>query len=57
MKKEEDYERISKAYQIVGLSIREISRQYGHGRALIRKTLEHALPEPYQIKTPGMQAS
>ncbi|KAF0106325.1 MAG: putative transposase, partial [Chloroflexi bacterium] len=52
MKKVEDYERIRKAYHIEGLSIREISRQYGHGRTLIRKTLEHAVPEPYQIKTP-----
>jgi transposase len=52
MKKVEDYERIRKAYHIEGLSIREISRQYGHGRTLIRKTLEHAVPEPYQINCP-----
>ena len=52
MKKVEDYERIRKAYHIEGLSIREISRQYGHGRTLIRKTLEHGVPEPYQINCP-----
>ena len=46
MKKVEDYERIRKAYHIEGLSIREISRRYKHGRRLIRKALEHAAPEP-----------
>ena len=49
MKKVEDYERIRKAYHIEGLSIREISRRYKHGRKLIRKALEHAAPEPFQI--------
>ena len=44
MKKVEDYERIRKAYHIEGLSIREISRRYRHGRTLIRKALERAYP-------------
>ena len=57
MKKVEDFERIRKAYHVEGLSIREISRKYGHGRALIRKALEHAVPDKYQIKCPGMQTS
>ena len=52
MKKVEDYERIRKAYHIEGLSIREISRRYKHGRKLIRKALEQAAPEPYQIIQP-----
>jgi transposase len=52
MKKVEDYERIRKAYHIEGFSIREISRQYGHGRKLIRKALERAVPGPYQINQP-----
>jgi transposase len=52
MKKVEDYERIRKAYHIEGLSIREISRRYKHGRKLIRKALEHATPEPFQINPP-----
>ena len=52
MKKVDDYERIRKAYHIEGLSIREISRRYGHGRKLIRKALEHAAPGPYQINQP-----
>src|SRR5450756_2495888 len=49
MKKVEDYEQIRKAYHIEGLSIREISRRYKHGRKLIRKALENAAPGPYQI--------
>jgi transposase len=52
MKKVEDFEVIRKAYHIEGLSIREISRRYKHGRKLIRKALEHAVPGPYQITQP-----
>jgi len=52
MKKVEDYERIRKAYHIEGLSIREISRRYKHGRKLIHKALENAAPGPYQIIQP-----
>jgi transposase len=52
MKKVEDYEQIRKAYHIEGLSIREISRRYKHGRKLIRKALENAAPGPYQIIQP-----
>lgn len=49
MKKVDDYERIRKAFHIEGLSIREISRRYGHGRRLIRKALEHPIPDKYQL--------
>ena len=49
MKKVDDYERIRKAYHIEGLSIREISRRYGHGRRLIRKALERPIPDKYQM--------
>jgi len=52
MKKVEDYEKIRKAYHIEGLSIREISRRYKHGRKLIRKALENVAPGPYQIIQP-----
>jgi transposase len=49
MRKVDDYERIRKAYHIEGLSIREISRRYGHGRRLIRKALERPVPDRYQL--------
>jgi transposase len=52
MKKVDDYEQIRKAYHIEGLSIREISRRYGHGRRLIRKALEHPIPDKYQLDQP-----
>jgi len=52
MKKVDDYERIRKAYHIEGLSIREISRRYNHSRRLIRKALEHPVPEKYQLGQP-----
>ncbi len=48
MRKVDDYERIRKAYHIEGLSIGEISRRYGHRRRLIRKALEHLVPDRYQ---------
>jgi transposase len=50
MKTVEDYERIRKAYYVDGLSIRAISREYGHGRDLVRKALEHPEPPGYQLK-------
>jgi len=56
MRKVEDYERIRKAYHIEGLSIREISRQYGHGRRLVRKALEHPVPDRYQLSQPRKSA-
>lgn len=52
MKKVDEYERIRKAYHIEGLSIREIGRRYRHGRKLIRKALDHAVPSPYQLTQP-----
>jgi transposase len=52
MRKVDDYEKIRKAYHIEGLSIREISRRYGHGRRLIRKALERPVPDRYQLSQP-----
>lgn len=52
MRKVEDYEKIRKAYYLEGLSIREISRRHGHGRRLVRKALEQATPERYQLNQP-----
>lgn len=52
MKKVDDYERIRKAYHIEGLSIREISRRYKYSRRLVRKALEHPIPEKYQLGQP-----
>jgi transposase len=52
MKKVDDYEQIRKAYHIEGLTIREISRRYGHSRRLIRKTLESPIPDKYQLGQP-----
>ena len=52
MKKVDDYERIRKAYHIEGMSIREISRRYKHSRRLVRKALEHPVPEKYQLGQP-----
>jgi len=52
MRQVDDYERIRKAYHVEGLSIREISRRYGYGRRLIRKTLERPIPEKYQSSQP-----
>lgn len=50
MKTVEDYERIRKAYYVEGLSIRAISRRFGHGRELVRKAIDHAQPPGYQLK-------
>jgi transposase len=52
MRTVDDYERIRKAYHIEGLSIREISRRYQHSRRLIRKALEHPIPEKYHLGQP-----
>jgi len=52
MKTVDDYERIRKAYYVDGLSIREIGRQFHHGRDLIRKAIDQAQPEGYQLKEP-----
>jgi len=52
MNKVEDYERIRKAYYIEGLSIREISRQYGHSRRFVRKAIDQSKPEEYQLAKP-----
>lgn len=52
MIKVDEYEQIRKAYHIEGLSIREISRRYKHSRRLIRKTLEHPIPEEYHLEQP-----
>jgi transposase len=50
MKTVDEYERIRKAYYVEGLSIREISRQLHCGRNLVRKAVDHAEPEKYQLK-------
>lgn len=52
MKKVDEYEQIRKAYHIEGLSIREISRKYKHSRRLVRKMLEHPIPEKYHLEEP-----
>jgi transposase len=52
MIKVDEYEKIRKAYHVEGLSIREISRQYKHSRRFVRKTLEHPIPEKYQLGQP-----
>jgi transposase len=49
MKKVDEYEQIRKAYHGEGLSIREIGRRHGHGCRLIRKALEHPIPDKYQL--------
>lgn len=49
MRKVDDYEKIRKAYHIEGLTIREISRRYKHSRRLVRKALEHPIPEKYHL--------
>jgi len=50
MKTVDDYESIRKAYYLEGLSIRAIGRRLHHSRRLIRKALDHAQPEGYQLK-------
>jgi transposase len=52
MKQVEDYEQIRKAYHIEGLSIREISRRFRHSRRVVRKALEHPIPEKYHLGQP-----
>lgn len=50
MRTVDDYENIRKAYYLEGLSIREICKKMHHSRRLIRKALQHAQPEGYQLK-------
>src|SRR5271157_3994025 len=50
MKTVDDYESIRKAYYVEGLSIRAIGKQMHHSRKLIRKAIDHAQPEGYQLK-------
>lgn len=50
MRTVDDYEQIRKAYYLEGLSIREISRRFHHGRTLVRKAIDHAQPAGYQLK-------
>ena len=52
MRKVNDYELIRRAYHIEGLSIRETSRRYKHSRRLVRKALEHPIPEKYHLGQP-----
>jgi len=52
MKKVEDYEKIRKAYYVEGMSIREISREYRHGRRFVRKAISQPEPGEYQLAQP-----
>jgi transposase len=52
MRTVEDYEAIRRAYFLEGKSIREISRQLKHGRALVRKAITHAKPPGYHLSKP-----
>lgn len=46
----DNYEQIRIAYYVAGKSIRQISREYGHGYWTVRKALEKAEPAPYQLR-------
>jgi transposase len=50
MIKVEEIEIIRRAYFIEGISIREISRCFGHCRRTIRKAIQHAEPSRYTQK-------
>jgi len=50
MKTVDDYESIRKAYYLEGLSIRAIGKRLHHSRRLIRKAIDQAQPEGYQLK-------
>ena len=50
MKTVDDYEDIRRAFYLEGLSIREISKRLHHGRPLVRKAIDHAQPDRYQLK-------
>jgi len=52
MKTVDDYEAIRRAYFLEGMSIRKISRQMQHGRAVIRKAIAQAEPQGYQLLQP-----
>jgi len=43
---------IRRAYFIEGMSIRQISRRYGHCRRTVRKAIQHAGPTRYKLGRP-----
>ncbi len=47
-----DYDRIRRAYHLEGKSMRQISRELGHGYWTIRKVLEASEPPGYQMRQP-----
>ncbi len=48
----EAYERIRRAYYVEGKSMRQIARELNHSRKTIKKAIERAEPEGYQLKEP-----
>ncbi len=47
-----DYEQIRRAYYIDKQSIRRIEREMGHSYWTVRKALDSAGPQPYQMRQP-----
>ena len=52
MLKVEDYEAMRRAHVRDGLSVRQISQQFHHGRVVVRKALAQAEPQGYMLQTP-----
>ncbi len=52
MIKVEAIETIRRAYFVKGMSIRQISRRYGHCRRTVRKAIQHAGPNTYKLQKP-----
>jgi transposase len=52
MLKVEAYEQIRRAYYVEGKSMRQISRELNHSRKTVKKAIERAEPEGYQLKEP-----
>lgn len=50
-----DYDRIRRAYHLEGKSMRQISRELGHGYWTIRKALEASEPPGYQMRKPRVR--
>ena len=52
MLKVEDYEAMRRAHMRDGLSVRQISQQFHHGRVVVRKALAQAEPQGYLLQAP-----
>lgn len=52
MLKVEDYEAMRRAHVREGLSVRQISQQFHHGRVVVRKALAQAEPQGYLLQAP-----